>query len=91
MYHTVNERDAYESSQSADCADEESSPVDLHSPLESLPCSSPLRVAPSEGASTLISRDNNSSVCNNNSLKYYICYVLSSFLINTHICIISKR
>lgn len=58
----VNERSLYESSQSADCADEESSPVDLHSPLETLPCSSPLRVAPSEGSNALISRDNNSSV-----------------------------
>ncbi|KAG5324886.1 TULP1 protein, partial [Pseudoatta argentina] len=57
----VNDRRLYEGSQSTDCADEESSPIDLHSPSESLPCSSPLRVAPSEGANTLISRDNNSS------------------------------
>ncbi|KAG5345294.1 TULP1 protein, partial [Acromyrmex charruanus] len=57
----VNDRSLYEGSQSTDCADEESSPIDLHSPSESLPCSSPLRVAPSEGANTLISRDNNSS------------------------------
>ncbi|KAL0101511.1 hypothetical protein PUN28_018971 [Cardiocondyla obscurior] len=57
----VNDRGLYEGSQSTDCADEESSPIDLHSPSESLPCSSPLRVAPSEGPNTLISRDNNSS------------------------------
>lgn len=60
----VSERSLYEGSQSIDCADEESSPVDFHSPTESLPCSSPLRVAPSEGANMLISRENNSSVCN---------------------------
>jgi len=59
----VNDRSLYEGSQSTDCADEESSPIDLHSPSESLPCSSPLRVAPSEGPNTLINRDNNSSVC----------------------------
>ncbi|XP_012055969.1 PREDICTED: LOW QUALITY PROTEIN: protein king tubby [Atta cephalotes] len=58
--NVVNDRSLYEGSQSTDCADEESSPIDLHSPSESLPCSSPLRVAPSEGANTLI-RDNNSS------------------------------
>ncbi|XP_011175511.1 protein king tubby isoform X1 [Solenopsis invicta] len=51
----------YESSQSTDFADDESSPIDLHSPAETLPCSSPLRVAPSEGTNTLTSRDNNSS------------------------------
>lgn len=59
----VSDRGLYEGSQSTDCADEESSPIDLHSPSESLPCSSPLRVAPSEGPNTLISRENNSSVC----------------------------
>ncbi|CAL1689569.1 unnamed protein product [Lasius platythorax] len=57
----VNERSLYESFQSVDCADEESSPIDFHSPSESLPRSSPLRVAPSEGANTLINRDNSSS------------------------------
>jgi len=59
----VNERSLYESFQSVDCADEESSPIEFHSPSESLPRSSPLRVAPSEGTSTLINRDDNSSVC----------------------------
>lgn len=58
----VNERSLYESFQNVDCADEESSPIDLHSPSESLSRSSPLRVAPSEGTNTLINRDNNSSV-----------------------------
>lgn len=48
--------------EATDCADEESSPIDIHSPSESLPCPSPLRVAPSDSASTLISRENNSSV-----------------------------
>lgn len=48
--------------EATDCADEESSPIDIHSPSESLPCPSPLRVAPSDGASTVISRENNSSV-----------------------------
>ncbi|EGI63106.1 Tubby protein-like protein [Acromyrmex echinatior] len=61
LHAVVNDRSLYEGSQSTDCADEESSPIDLHSPSESLPCSSPLRVAPSEGANTLISRDNSSS------------------------------
>lgn len=56
----ANEKVLYDGLQNADCADEESTPVELHSPSESLPCSSPLRVAPSEGASILIGRDNNS-------------------------------
>ncbi|XP_020300826.1 protein king tubby-like isoform X2 [Pseudomyrmex gracilis] len=57
----VTERNMYESSQSTDCADEESSPVD-HLPSEFVPFgSSPLRVGPSEGPTTLINRDNTSS------------------------------
>ncbi|XP_071863332.1 tub domain-containing protein ktub isoform X1 [Bombus fervidus] len=60
--HEVNtEGGFYQTMEAADCADEESSPIDIHSPSESLPCPSPLRVAPSDGASTLISRENNSS------------------------------
>lgn len=56
----VTERNMYESSQSTDCADEESSPVD-HLPSEFVPFgSSPLRVGPSEGPTTLINRDNTS-------------------------------
>ncbi|XP_026827466.1 protein king tubby isoform X1 [Ooceraea biroi] len=57
----INDRSPYEGSQGADCADEESSPIDLHSPAETLPCSSPLRVAPSEDTTALSSRDKNSS------------------------------
>lgn len=68
----ANEKVLYDGLQNADCADEESTPVELHSPSESLPCSSPLRVAPSEGASILIGRDNNSMVCD----YMYAGYVL---------------
>jgi len=64
LVEMVNDRNPYEGSQSADCADEESSPIDLHSPTETLPCSSPLRIAPSEDTTVLNSRDKNSSVCN---------------------------
>ncbi|XP_015603772.1 protein king tubby isoform X2 [Cephus cinctus] len=49
----------YEGTEQSDCADEESSPVDLRSPME-LPCQSPLRVAPSDGPNPIISSDNNS-------------------------------
>lgn len=52
----------YQTMEATDCADEESSPIDVHSPSESLPCPSPLRVAPSDGAGMLINRENNSSV-----------------------------
>lgn len=44
-----------------DGADEESSPIELQSPTETLACASPLRVAPSDGPMNLI-RDNHSSV-----------------------------
>lgn len=56
------ERSFYHTMETVDCADEESSPVDIPSPSESLPCPSPLRVAPSDGANTLINRETNSSV-----------------------------
>lgn len=82
----ANERSLYESTQSVDCADEESSPVDLHSPSESLPCSSPLRVAPSEEANTLISRDNNSSVCDITFPRMYKFNTIISRDNNSSIC-----
>ncbi|XP_008206455.1 protein king tubby isoform X1 [Nasonia vitripennis] len=44
-----------------DGADEESSPVELLSPTETLACASPLRVAPSDGPMTVYNRDNHSS------------------------------
>ena len=47
-----------------DGADEESSPVELQSPTETLACASPLRVAPSDNPMTVINRDNHSSVRN---------------------------
>lgn len=45
-----------------DGPDEESCPIELKSPIESLACASPLRVAPSDGPLPLINRDNHSSV-----------------------------
>ncbi|XP_011502057.1 PREDICTED: protein king tubby [Ceratosolen solmsi marchali] len=44
-----------------DGADEESSPVEFQSPTETLACASPLRVAPSDGSTSVINRDNHSS------------------------------
>ena len=61
IHEVSTEGGFYQTMEAADCADEESSPIDIHSPSESLPCPSPLRVAPSDVASTLISRENNSS------------------------------
>ncbi|XP_058806908.1 protein king tubby isoform X1 [Phymastichus coffea] len=43
-----------------DGADEESSPIELQSPTETLVCASPLRVAPSDGPLTVINRENSS-------------------------------
>ncbi|XP_014605187.1 protein king tubby isoform X2 [Polistes fuscatus] len=51
----------YEGTEAKECADEESSLIELHSPSESLPCTSPLKIAPSEVTRTLISRDNHST------------------------------
>ncbi|XP_066586249.1 protein king tubby [Prorops nasuta] len=57
----VSHGDLYKGMETGDCADEESSPIDLHPNLEQRPCPSPLRVAPSDGPSILINRDNQSS------------------------------
>ncbi|XP_015185008.1 PREDICTED: protein king tubby isoform X1 [Polistes dominula] len=51
----------YEGTEAKECADEESSLIELHSPSESLPCTSPLKIAPSEVTRTFISRDNHST------------------------------
>lgn len=80
----VTERNMYESSQSTDCADEESSPVD-HLPSEFVPFgSSPLRVGPSEEPTTLINRDN-TSVCDitsfENTFFFCKCYVFVNYII----------
>lgn len=45
-----------------DGPDEESCPIELKSPLETLASASPLRVAPSDAPMPLINRDNHSSV-----------------------------
>ncbi|XP_014211117.1 protein king tubby [Copidosoma floridanum] len=44
-----------------DGPDEESSPVEIQSPTETLACASPLRIAPSDGPINMINRDNHSS------------------------------
>ncbi|XP_012273640.1 protein king tubby isoform X2 [Orussus abietinus] len=50
----------YDAMAAGDCADEESSPIDLQSPTEALPCQSPLRVAPCEGIDTIINNETHS-------------------------------
>ncbi|XP_043266948.1 protein king tubby [Venturia canescens] len=48
--------------EASDCADEESSPLDIRMQSEALSCRSPLRIAPSDGPETvIISRENHSS------------------------------
>ncbi|KAJ8675288.1 hypothetical protein QAD02_011074 [Eretmocerus hayati] len=44
-----------------DGADEESSPIELQSPSETMACASPLRIAPSDGPTSLMNRSNHSS------------------------------
>lgn len=83
----------YEGTEARECADEESSPVDLHSPSESLPCSSPLKIAPSEVTRALISRDNHSTVCINSTIIEYhsislLCILLTSYLSKLYYIII---
>ncbi|KAG7187915.1 hypothetical protein KM043_013879 [Ampulex compressa] len=51
----------YTCKETADCADEESSPVDLNSPTGTVSGPSPFRVAPSEGLTGVINREKDSS------------------------------
>ena len=51
--------------EASDCADEESSPLDIRTSSEALSCRSPLRIAPCDGPEgVIINRENLSSVSN---------------------------